>query len=302
MAKRKSKRSGNDDDFNYGYSYFPPSRPIKVEGGIQSRSQRGSFAANWWAKRWLAVLESYGIGSRLQRGRSYARSGQVLNIDVQTGLVEARVQGSRPKPYAVKIQVSTLPDLEWEHVLDTISQQAIFAAQLLDGEMPQEIETAFEETGVSLFPAKTRDVVTECSCPDYSNPCKHIAAVYYLLGEQFDRDPFLIFTLRGRTREQFIEALRKRRAAATGESGEGVISIDTVPTVPSLNDQIADFWGSNSLDWTPPHVAAPEVDALVLRRLGPPPGNLKQPLETLYQAMTVHVQTKIIDDDEAQQS
>jgi uncharacterized Zn finger protein len=291
MAKRKSKPRSDYDDDDYGY--FPPSRPIKVDGGIQSRSQRGVFAANWWAKRWLAVLDRYGIGSRLQRGRSYARSGQVMNIDVQHGLVEARVQGSHPKPYNVEIQVSALPDSEWERVLDTISQQAIFAAQLLDSEMPQEIETAFEEAGASLFPAKTRDVVTECSCPDYSNPCKHIAAVYYLLGEQFDQDPFLIFTLRGRTREQVIEGLRKRRAAATGGSAENAVAIEMSPSAPSLNDQIADFWGGDSWDWTPPHVAAPGVDAVVLRRLGSPPGNLKQPLETLYQAMTNHVQAKI---------
>lgn len=298
MAKRKSRRNRDDYDFDYGYSYFPPSRPIRVEGGIQSRSQRGAFAANWWAKRWLAVLESYGIGSRLQRGRSYARSGQVLNIDIQPGLVQARVQGSRPKPYTVEIQVSTLPDSEWEHVLDTISQQAIFAAQLLDGEMPQEIETAFEEAGVSLFPVKTRDILTECSCPDYSNPCKHIAAAYYLLGEQFDQDPFLIFALRGRTREQVIEALRKRRVAATSESGANDVSIETAQSAPSLNDQIDGFWGSDTFSWTPPHVAAPETAAVVLRRLGPPPGNLKQPLEALYRAMTNHVQAKIIGNDE----
>jgi uncharacterized Zn finger protein len=297
MAKRKSKRSRDYDDFGYGY--FPPSRPIKVEGGIQSRSQRGAFAANWWAKRWLAVLDGYGIGSRLQRGRSYARGGQVLNIDVQPGLVTSRVQGSRPKPYVVEIKVSLLPDAEWEDVLDTISGQAIFAAQLLDGTMPQEIETAFEEAGVSLFPAKTRDILTECSCPDYSNPCKHIAAVYYLLGEQFDQDPFLIFALRGRTRDQIIEALRKRRAAATGESGESDVSIETAPHGPSLNDQIAGFWGSHSFDWMPPHIAAPEVDGAMLRRLGSPPGNLKKPLETLYDAMTLHVQAKISDNDEA---
>lgn len=294
MAKRKSKPRYDYDDFSYGY--FTPSQPIRVEGGIQSRSQRGAFAANWWAKRWLSVLESYGIGSRLQRGRSYARSGQVLNIDVQPGLVQARVQGSRPKPYTVEIQVSALPDGEWEHVLDTISQQAIFAAQLLDGAMPQEIETAFEEAGLALFPAKPQDVVTECSCPDYSNPCKHIAAVYYLLGEQFDHDPFLIFTLRGRTREQVIEALRQRRAAATGAPGEDEVSNAIAPPAPSLNDQIADFWGNDSFAWVPPQIVAPEVNSVVLRRLGSPSGNLKQPLETLYQAMTVYVQTKISDD------
>jgi uncharacterized Zn finger protein len=302
MVKRKRRLNRDDYDFDYGYGYFPPSRPIRVEGGIQSRSQRGAFAANWWAKRWLAVLDSYGIGSRLQRGRSYARSGQVLNIDVQPGLVTAHVQGSRPKPYAVEIQVSALSDAEWERVLDTISGQAIFAAQLLDGVMPHEIETAFEEAGVSLFPLKTRDILTECSCPDYSNPCKHIAAVYYLLGEQFDHDPFLIFTLRGHTREQIIEALRKRRATAVDEASDSEISIETVPSAPSLNEQIADFWGRDSFDWRPPHMIAPEVDGAMLRRLGSPPSNLKQSLETLYQAMTVHVQTKIIDHDEMQQS
>ena len=297
MAKRKSKPDPDYDD--YGYGYFPPSRPIKVEGGIQSRNQRGAFAANWWAKRWLSVLDSYGIGSRLQRGRSYARSGQVLNIDVQPGFVKARVQGSLPKPYAVEIQVSALPDKEWERVLDTISEQAIFAAQLLDGTMPQEIETAFEAARVSLFPTSPRDLVTNCSCPDYSNPCKHIAAVYYLLGEQFDHDPFLIFTLRGRTREQVIEALRKRRAAAVGETIEEGASIETAPSALSLNDQIAGFWGSDKFNWMAPQITAPAVENAVLRRLGSPPGDLKKPLESLYRAMTLFVQAKISGNDEA---
>src|SRR5215207_5572155 len=213
MAKRipaPKRRSYNDFDYDGGY--FPPARPIKPKEGIQSRSQRGAFAANWWAKRWLAVLESYGIGSRLQRGRSYARGGQVVSIAVLSGLVNAKVQGSRPQPYRITIEVKTLSDAEWERVLDAVSEQAIFAAQLLDGEMPQEIETTFETAKVSLFPKDPRDVLTDCSCPDYANPCKHIAAVYYLLGEQFDLDPFLIFSLRGRTKEQVIEALRARRA------------------------------------------------------------------------------------------
>ncbi len=298
MAKRKSKGSSDYDD--YGYGYFPPSRPIKVEGGIQSRNQRGAFASNWWAKRWLAVLDSYGIGSRLQRGRSYARGGQVLNIDVECGLVNARVQGSRPKPYAVEIQVSTLTDTEWERVLDAISTQAIFAAQLLDGTMPQEIETAFEAAGVSLFPTSRRDLVTDCSCPDYSNPCKHIAAVYYLLGEQFDHDPFLIFTLRGRTREQIIEALRKRRVAAVRETkNEEDVPIEIAPAAPLLNDQIAGFWGSESFNWIAPQITAPTVDNAVLRRLGSPPGDLRKPLEALYRAMTIFVQTKVTGNDKA---
>ena len=297
MAKKKNKPARRDDYDNYGY-YFPPSRPIKAEGGIESRSQRGAFVANWWAKRWLAVLESYGIGSRLQRGRSYARGGQVLNIDVQPGSVKARVQGSQPKPYKIAIEVRQLSDADWERVLDAISQQAIFAAQLLDGTMPQEIESAFAAAKVSLFPQDAREIATDCSCPDYANPCKHIAAVYYLLGEQFDRDPFLIFTLRGRTREQVIEALRARRAAAAGESNAEDASVEAPLPAPELGDQIADFWGAESLDWSPPLIAASEITAVVLRRLGSPPGGLNQPLEALYQAMTDHVLTQIIGHEE----
>jgi uncharacterized Zn finger protein len=299
MAKRKSRR--DDDDFDF-YGYFPPSRPIRTEGGIQSRSQRGAFAATWWAKRWLAVLESYGIGSRLQRGRSYARSGQVLNINVQPGRVESRVQGSRPRPYDVEIKVKLLSDAEWARVLNSISQQAIFAAQLLDGVMPQEIESAFKAAHVSLFPANQSDLVTDCSCPDYSNPCKHIAAVYYLLGEQFDRDPFLIFLLRGRTREQVIQALRDRRAAAADEVAEGEPSVETLPAVVSLDEQLAEFWGTDTLNWTPPPIAAPEINGAVLKRLGTPPGDLKTPLEAVYQAMTEYVQAKIGDDKTQDQS
>lgn len=298
MTKRKSQRSRSDDDYDF-YGYFPPSQPIRVEGGIQSRSQRGAFAANWWAKRWLAVLDSYGIGSRLQRGRSYARAGQVLTIEVQPGLVNAQVQGSRPKPYRVEIQVSPLSDDEWERVLNTISEQALFAARLLDGVMPQEIETAFEAARVSLFPASPRDLLTDCSCPDYSNPCKHIAAVYYLLGEQFDHDPFLMFTLRGRTQEQIIQALRNRRAAAAGKTDESDMPTETMPSVPSLNDQVTDFWGSDTLNGSPPQLAAPEVDYAVLRRLGTPPGDLRKTLEALYSAMTLYVQAKISGSDDA---
>ncbi len=298
MAKKKSKPAR---DYSYDdYGYFPPSRPIKVEGGIESRSQRGAFAANWWAKRWLAVLESYGIGSRLQRGRSYARGGQVLNIDVQPGKVKARVQGSRPQPYKIAIEVKQLTDAEWARVLDTISGQAIFAVQLLDGTMPQEIESAFEAAKISLFPQDPRDLLTDCSCPDYANPCKHIAAVYYLLGEQFDLDPFLIFTLRGRTREQVMEALRARRAAAAGESDAEESSVGTLAPEPALADQIADFWGSEVLDWTPPVIVAPEVNGAVLRRLGAPPGEMKKPLETLYEAMTFRVQAQILGEDETE--
>lgn len=177
--------------------HFPPSRPREAKGGIKTQSKRGTFGESWWAKRWIAVLESFNIGARLGRGRAYARSGQVLSIDISKGTVLARVQGSRPKPYEITIKVKALSIADWKTLAKALSRQAIFAAKLLAGEMPQDIEKVFKDVDLSLFPSKLKDLGTDCSCPDWSNPCKHIAAVYYLLGEEFDRDPFLLFTLRG---------------------------------------------------------------------------------------------------------
>ncbi len=152
--------------------------------------------------------------ARLQRGRSYARSGQVLSIvETQNG-IEARVQGSRPKPYDVTIQVTPLNDRQWDLVIDALSEQALFTAQLLAGEMPGNIEDAFNAAGVSLFPNQTGDLSSDCTCPDWANPCKHVAATHYILGDRFDDDPFLLFRMRGRTQEEILEALRQRRSEA----------------------------------------------------------------------------------------
>src|SRR5947209_1370390 len=159
--------------------YFPPSRPRQAKGGIKAQSKRGSFGESWWAKRWIAVLESFDIGARLGRGRSYARNGQVLAVDIGKGMVKAKVQGSRPTPYAVTIKVKSLSAADWKKLAKALAGQALFAAKLLAGEMPQDIEQAFAKIGLSLFPEKLGDLATECSCPDWSNPCKHIAAVYY---------------------------------------------------------------------------------------------------------------------------
>ena len=201
-----------------GWGYFPKSRPREAKGGIKAQSKKGSL--KWWAKRWIEVIESYDIGARLSRGRSYARSGQVLSIDVGKGTVSAKVQGSRPNPYAVTIDVKALGKAEWTKVAEAVSSRAVFATKLLAGEMPLELESVFTEAGVTLFPARYQDLKTDCSCPDWSNPCKHVAAVFYLLGEEFDRDPFLILRMRGMVREEFIALLGEgvpRAAAAKQE-------------------------------------------------------------------------------------
>lgn len=195
--------------------FYPRSKPRAATGGIKSQSKRGQFGASWWAKRWISVLESFDIGARLARGRSYARKGQVLSVDVQEGEVTAKVQGSQARPYAIEIAVKTLSKADWGKVIDALAAQALFTAKLLAGEMPQDIEQVFTSAGVSLFPQKRNDLETSCSCPDYSNPCKHIAAVYYLLGEEFDRDPFLLFRLRGLERDDLLKQLTRASPGAT---------------------------------------------------------------------------------------
>ena len=138
----------------YYREYYTPAVPRKVNGGIKAHTKRGNFGQSWWAKRWIAVLESFNIGARLGRGRSYARRGQVLDVDIDKGRVTAKVQGSRPKPYSVAIEVKTLSAAEWKKLAKTLSGQALFAAKLLAGEMPEDIEKAFTDTGLSLFPEK----------------------------------------------------------------------------------------------------------------------------------------------------
>ena len=191
-----------DDDFS-----FPPSIPQSVKGGIKAQSKQGAFGKSWWAKRWIQVLEGFNIGARLSRGRSYARKGQVTAITIDKGQIIGMVQGSRPKPYNVTITVKGISPAGWKKLIKVFSGQALFAAKLLAGQMPQDIEKAFKDVKLSLFPSQLKDLHTDCSCPDWSNPCKHIAAVYYLLGEEFDRDPFLLFKLRGLSREELVRLL-----------------------------------------------------------------------------------------------
>jgi uncharacterized Zn finger protein len=236
------------------------SGPREAKGGIRAANKRGRFGESWWAQRWIAVLESFNIGGRLARGRNYARRGQVLSIDIGKGCVEARVQGSRPAPYAVSIKVRPLSPAEWKRLAGQLSTQAIFLAKLLAGEMPRDIETAFRGAGLSLFPEKATELSTECSCPDWSNPCKHVAAVYYLLGEDFDRDPFLIFRLRGVDRGEFLEMLGQSKPSAA-------VADEPPPAAEPLS--ATDFWTAKEL---PPDslgdVTTRRPTAALPRRLG----------------------------------
>ncbi|MBB5156171.1 SWIM zinc finger family protein [Saccharopolyspora phatthalungensis] len=216
---------------------FPPAaKPIRVEGGIKARSKRGEIAQTWWSRRFIEVLESFGMGGRLQRGKRYARAGQVLNLTLSTSVVVGLVQGSRPEPYRARIAIKAFTAAEWERIERELAGQALYAAKLLAGEMPTDIERIFDEVGLQLFPVTMRELTMDCSCPDWEIPCKHLAAACYLLAESFDEDPFQILAWRGRGREELLDRLRALRGTVAGPAAKE--PDDAAP----LSECLETFW------------------------------------------------------------
>ena len=246
----------------YDYEY---TRPREARGGIRAQSKRGDFGDSWWARRWVQALERFSIGSRLSRGRSYARRGQVVSIEVVPGEVSASVQGSRKRPYRVSIAVATLSDSDLRRLRDALAERPAFAASLLAGRMPEDVEDAFSDVGLSLFPSRMSDLETDCSCPDFANPCKHIAAVYLLLGEEFDRDPFLIFRMRGIERDELLGPDLRRSAEASA------LMAPTLAPEPLPVDSDA-FWGqpewNDNYDDLIGPARVPEQTAALPKQLG----------------------------------
>lgn len=275
-------------DQNYGY--FKPTKPVDTDKGLKAHSKRGEFVKNWWAARWIKALEQLVDAGRLRRGRAYARSGQVLAIEEKPDGLRAKVQGSRTTPYKVTIQLQPLTEAQWNAVIDVLAERAIFTAQLLAGEMPQEIEEAFAAAGVSLFPATRADLVTTCTCPDPANPCKHVAATHYILGEQFDEDPFLLFRLRGHSQPQIIEALRARRSIGEGlQLAEAGVAYGSDQETTPLEATLDHFWTiGQGLAQFPTNIKPPLTPHPILQRLGQPTfldENLEQLLGPAYDAM-----------------
>jgi uncharacterized Zn finger protein len=255
-------------------------RTRAVEGGLKARSTRGTIGESWWSRRFLAVLESFAIGSRLTRGRSYARKGQVLSLTVAPGEVTASVQGSREEPYAVAIGLERFSAAVWARVEEALAGQAIYSARLLAGDVPPDLEELFTGLGAPLFPQAVADLRMRCTCPDRAVPCKHLAATFYLLAEEFDEDPFQILHWRGRSRDDLLSRLRllrgggvegtRRPDRARPPAPVGAAAALAEVADPPLEDAVDRFWlPPQPLPARPPTLET-EPD-LLLRQL-PTPG------------------------------
>ena len=243
--------------------FFEAGKPIKVDGGVAVRAQRGKIGEQWWSRKFVDILEQVCDGGRLARGRSYARKGQVINFEMTPGRVSGLVQGSRTDPYAVTIAITAFDDAQWTFASEALASQALYRAALLAGDMPHEIIDVFDGLSLPLFPS-TLDM--QCTCPDWSVPCKHVSAVLYVLAEAFDDDPFLVLAWRGRAREELLDALRGLPEPADGYDP---LAVDEEPLASRLGDYYSPGISLSRLRERPARVTAPPE--LLLRALDPPP-------------------------------
>ena len=215
------------------------------------------FGHSWWGQAWTRALETRARlePNRLPRGRTYARHDRVRGLAVHPGEITAYVQGNRLAPYRVRVAVRRFTDDEWDAAVAAIAGKAAHAAALLDGEIDPDVVADCAAAGADLLPGPG-DLRPHCSCPDWADPCKHAAAVTYLVADVLDDDPFALFLLRGRERDDLLAAVRAERRGAT--AGEPIDDAD--PTVwPDDPGAVArDVW-SRARDALPDPPPAPAV-------------------------------------------
>jgi uncharacterized Zn finger protein len=273
--------------------------PESAEDVAGNKAAGRGVAQHWWGDRWLRALTLWINGTRLAEGRDAVRAGRVSDLRLAPGLVIAWVQDVEPRLYHVRVEIATFAEEEWERILMALGERALYAAQLLSGELPRSIDTVLSSGSTlaerrSLFPSENADIRAVCSCEE-QKPCKHIASVLVLVGELLDRDPFLLLTLRGRTKEEVLETLREQRLhvetdpdaqANTGRGGRASSAEGR-----SLGERVDDFWEIGpEADEIHVRVAPAEVELEVLRILGEmeleADKSLLERLERVYKAVS----------------
>ena len=220
---------------------------------------KAEFGRSWWSQRFVGAIEQFTDAGRLSRGRSYARGNKVKSFDIKDGVVAAQVRGSvnayfgvyKEPIYLTTIEFTPISEPQWNAAIAFIASKSGFLSKLMMNEIPENIEEPFTTLGIHLLPQTRKELNAHCSCPDYSNPCKHIAGVYYLLGAALDRDPYLLFELRGMSRDRFQAALAATplgKALAAELSGAEIVPqpiADYYPRpamVPMGTSDLKTFW------------------------------------------------------------
>lgn len=285
-------------------------KPRRVRQGVKLPG--GELPDGWSAQRWLRALGDASGGPVAADALEYAKNGQTRRMSVEPGVIRALVQGRADKAYSCVIRTNTLDEGQWAQVLSAMADQAIYAAKLLAGEVPESIEDLFAPAGVHLYPTDVErwGLETSCTCHEPQRPwCKHLVCAMYLFAHKLENDPFLVFRLRGMEREELVERLRQQRALAGAGGGSAPVYAPVVPglsdyTAPSLEECADSFWQAGpELDFVDLHMSPPEVSHPLLRRLGPSPFTearfpLVGLLATCYEVISEHTLNRSGGEDE----
>ncbi|NER32285.1 MAG: hypothetical protein F6J89_32975 [Symploca sp. SIO1C4] len=245
------------------------------------------FSRTWWGKRFIRALESFSDQARLGRGRSYASGGRILKFEVAKGQITATVRGSinpyfgvyKEPRYETQIAIAPISTKDWSRIIQHLSSKASLVTKLLLGEVPDNIEESFAAVNKHLLPSTRKDFQTSCSCPDYANPCKHIAGLCYRFAAELDQNPFLLFELRGLSREALQAELAKSplgkalSAQLTAEQLEPestptyYTELETVPLKGQTS--LKEFWlGQKRLPQTIEVASHTSVPAILVKKQG----------------------------------
>ncbi len=237
-------------------------------------------AGNWWARRWEAVVRELGIGGADGSTKGDARrAARVRRMEVIPGGISAAVQDRQTGACSIEVRVQPLSSEQWDWVSDALSSQPLVSTQLLSGAVPPEIEQIFADAGAHLLPASASEFTTQCSCCSPA-PCRHLPLLFGLFAEMLNDDPGVLFVLRGRERQQILRDIREARgtpqAAAAPSPNNAPISRDAPARAPAaepdggLAADLEHYWGDRKLiKQFHHHIAPPEVELVLLRRLGP---------------------------------
>lgn len=275
-TNRQGSRPSNRPSSN-AQSTLGKIHPITVTRSNQKKTTSISLSGNppaaqetWWSQKFIQALESFKFGNRLIRGREYANDGRVQKISLEPGMVTSLVSGSRKSPYFVSISLEPFPESIWKKLSYEIAKNSLFVIEMLQDRMPESVEDIFQASRLSLFPTHLDQLYSDCDCPDKANPCKHIAATYYILAQHFDLDPFLIFTLRGRTKTQILEFLQYFWKKGRPKSD---VQTMVLPRKTMTQKDIQPYWQSPPTDRIASRLdpLSPSVPDSSIKKMGPAP-------------------------------